>query len=196
MKQRRFGRRCIPPDGCPGLAKSTMKKSFDRLPARSQSGCFHVVVEAPRGSRLKFEYDTKLGAFTVARPLPLGMSYPFDWGFIPGTCADDGDPVDAMLLNDVPTYPGIVIEARPIGMVELLQTAPGVPQETNNRVVLLPTWRDAHLEEASDLPSEIRQQIESFFVSTARFTQKRVRVTGWASAKKATRFINDHRVKG
>jgi inorganic pyrophosphatase len=172
-----------------------MKKSVDRLPLRGRSGCFHVVVEAPRGSRLKFEYDTKLGAFTVSRPLPLGMSYPFDWGFIPSTRAADGDPVDAMLLNDVPTYPGIVIEARPIGMVELVQSAPGIPQEINNRVVLLPRWREAHLEEASDLPADVRQQIESFFVSTARFTDKRVRVTGWASAKKATRFIDDHRFK-
>jgi inorganic pyrophosphatase len=168
---------------------------LDRLPTRSRTGCINVVVESPRGSRLKFEFDKKMGAFTVSRPLPLGMSYPFDWGFIPSTRAADGDPVDAMILNDVPTHPGVVIECRPIGMVELVQSAPDDPPEINNRVLLLPAWREAHLEEASDMPGEAREQIENFFVSTARFTDKRVQVKGWASAKKAKRFIDNHRVK-
>jgi inorganic pyrophosphatase len=173
-----------------------MKKSMDRLPARSKDGCVNVVVESPRDSRLKMEFDRKLGAFTVSRPLPLGMSYPFDWGFIPGTRGADGDPLDAMVLNDVPTYPGIVMQCRPVGMVELVQTDSGGKPEINNRVVLLPRWRDSHLEEASDLPAEVRAQIERFFVNTALFTAKKVQVRGWASAKKATRFIDAHRAKG
>jgi hypothetical protein len=82
-----------------------MKKSLDRLPTRADGDCVNVIVESPRGSRLKFDFDPKLGTFTVGRPLPLGMSYPFDWGFIPSTRGADGDPVDAMILNDVPTYP-------------------------------------------------------------------------------------------
>jgi inorganic pyrophosphatase len=172
-----------------------MKKTLDRLPTRNKDGCVNVVVESPRGSRLKIEFDRKLGAFGVSRPLPLGMSYPFDWGFVPSTRAADGDPVDAMLLNDVPTYPGVVIACRPIGMVELLQTESGGAPEVNNRVVLLPKWRDAHLEEASDLPEEIRRQIESFFVGVAKFTDKKVQIKGWASAKKAMRFIDAHRSK-
>ncbi|MDQ6917701.1 MAG: inorganic diphosphatase [Pseudomonadota bacterium] len=172
-----------------------MKKSLDRLPIRDENGSIHVVVESPRGSRLKIEFDAKAGTFAVARPLPLGMSYPFDWGFIPGTRAADGDPVDAMLLNDVATYPGVLVRARPIGMVELVQSDAGAKPEINNRVVLLPEWRDAHLEEASDLPADVRAQIESFFVHTALFTDKRVRVKGWASAKKAVRFIDSRRRK-
>jgi inorganic pyrophosphatase len=170
-----------------------MKKSLDRLPTRGADSCVNVVVESPRGSRLKFEFDPKVGTFAVARPLPLGMSYPFDWGFIPNTRAADGDPVDAMILNDIPTYPGVLVRCRPIGMVELVQSESGGKAEINNRVVLLPQWRDAHLEEASDLPGEVRAQIENFFVSTAKFTDKQVHVKGWASAKKATRFIDAHR---
>lgn len=172
-----------------------MKKSLDRLPTRDDDGCINMIVESPRGSRLKIEFDTKAGTFAVARPLPLGMSYPFDWGFIPGTRAADGDPVDAMLLNDVATYPGILVRARPIGMVELVQSDGKAKAEINNRVVLLPQWRDQHLEEASDLPEDVRAQIESFFVQTTRFTDKEVSVRGWASAKKATRFIETHRRK-
>jgi inorganic pyrophosphatase len=81
-------------------------------------------------------------------------------------------------------------------MVELVQTDSGGKPEINNRVVLLPRWRDSHLEEASDLPGEVRAQIERFFVNTALFTAKKVQVKGWASAKKATRFIDAHRAKG
>ena len=172
-----------------------MKKSLDRLPTRADADCVNVIVESPRGSRLKFDFDPKLGTFTVGRPLPLGMSYPFDWGFIPSTRGADGDPVDAMILNDVPTYPGILVRCRPIGMVELVQRESGGKAELNNRIVLLPQWRDAHLEEASDLPGEVRAQVENFFVSTAKFTDKQVRIKGWASARKAMRFIDAHHRK-
>jgi len=172
-----------------------MKKTLDRLPTRAEDGSVNVVIESPRGSPLKFEFDPKAAAFEVSRPLPLGMSYPFDWGFIPSTRAADGDPLDAMILNDAPTYPGIVVRCRPIGMVELLQIESGGKPELNNRIVLLPQWRDERFEEASDLPDDVRAQIENFFVSTAKFTDKRVRVKGWASAKKAMRFVDAHRRK-
>jgi inorganic pyrophosphatase len=102
---------------------------------------------------------------------------------------------DAMILNDVPTYPGILVRCRPIGMVELVQRESGGKAELNNRIVLLPQWRDAHLEEASDLPGEVRAQVENFFVSTAKFTNKQVRIKGWASARKAMRFIDAHHRK-
>jgi inorganic pyrophosphatase len=70
-----------------------MKKSVDRLPTGSKDGFVNIVVESPRDSKLKMEFDRKLRAFTVSGPLPLGMSYPFDWG-LPGTRAADGDPLD------------------------------------------------------------------------------------------------------
>ena len=81
------------------------------------------------------------------------------------------------------------------GRVELLQTESGGKPEINNRIVPLPKWREAHLEEASDLPGKVRAQMERF-VSTALFTDKKVQVKGWISAKKTTRFIEAHRAKG
>ena len=171
-----------------------MSNLFD-LPTFGPGGSVHVVIEASRGTQAKCKYDPKMRAFVYSRPLPRGLVYPFDWGFIPSTRGADGDPVDAMILNDVPTYPGIVVRCRPIGMVELVQRESGGKPEVNNRIVLLPQWRDAHLEEASDLPGEVRAQVENFFVSTAKFTDKQVRIKGWASARKAMRFIDDHRKK-
>jgi inorganic pyrophosphatase len=91
---------------------------FLSLPSYAKDGSLHVVVESPRGSQVKVKYEPELGAFTLSRPLVLGLRYPYDWGFVPGTRADDGDPLDAMLLFDLPTYPGLVIPCRPIGVLE------------------------------------------------------------------------------
>lgn len=76
------------------------------IPAFASDDVFHVVVEVPRGSTLKLKYAPKWEAMSISRPLPLGLSYPFDWGFVPSTQAPDGDPLDAMLLWDVASYPG------------------------------------------------------------------------------------------
>ena len=90
-----------------------MSPALLEIPAYADDGALRVIVECPRGSCLKFDYDAEHGVFEVGRPLPLGMSYPFDWGFIPGTRAPDGDPIDALMLNDVATYPGVLIPGDP-----------------------------------------------------------------------------------
>jgi len=83
---------------------------IEQLPALAEDDTtVHMVVEAPRGATVKLKYAPKLQAFTPARALPLGLAYPFDWGFIPGTRAADGDPVDALALHDTATYPGVVL---------------------------------------------------------------------------------------
>src|SRR4029434_4969654 len=83
-----------------------MKNWFD-LPAFDSNGCLNVVVESPRGSRIKFVFQPDTNTFLAERMLGLGVTYPFDWGFICGTRAEDDDPVDAMVIEDVPTYPGV-----------------------------------------------------------------------------------------
>src|SRR5436189_4396972 len=98
-----------------------MGTDFSNLPARSKEGAFRVVVESPRDSKLKVKYDPELRAFTFSRPLIMGLRYPYDWGFIPGTAAPDGDPLDAMVFSDLPSFPGVVIECRALGVVRLKQ---------------------------------------------------------------------------
>src|SRR5215831_9609370 len=93
------------------------------LPAFVGVDTFHVVVESPRGADVKLKYSPKLQVFTISRPLPLGMVYPFDWGFVPSTAAEDGDPVDAAVLWDVSTFPGVVIECRALALVQIEQNS-------------------------------------------------------------------------
>jgi inorganic pyrophosphatase len=158
-------------------------------------GALRVIVEAPRSSSLKFEFDPSLGLFTVSRELPLGLAYPFDWGFIPGTRGDDGDPLDAMVLHHEPSYPGVLLPCRLLGMVEVEQRDGDSAPQTNNRIIATPSWHEAlsALQEARDLPKAVRREIEQFFVSAVAFTGKRVAIQGWASAKKAAAFIKESR---
>src|ERR1044072_2100352 len=89
---------------------------FLGLPTFASSKAIHVVVETPRFARAKFKYEPVLGAFVLSRSLTLGLSYPFDWGFVPSTVAPDGDPIDALILHNVTTSPGVVLRCRPIGI--------------------------------------------------------------------------------
>ena len=93
------------------------------LPPRDEAGALLVVVECPRGSQVKLKYSPGLGTFVLSRPLAAGVAYPYDWGFVPGTQAADGDPVDAMVLLDAATFPGVVVCCRPLAVLELEQNA-------------------------------------------------------------------------
>ena len=86
---------------------------LDEIPTFADDGhAFRVVVESPRGSSVKLKYDRELGVMTLSRPLPTGLVYPHDWGFVPGTSASDGDPVDALIVSDGGSASGVVVTCR------------------------------------------------------------------------------------
>ena len=103
-----------------------MDAPLDRLEAMdSKSGDLNVVVDTPRGSPIKFNYDEERRVFTIARFLPSGLVFPFDFGFVPGTRAEDGDALDVVLLMEGSAFPGCVVRARLLGVLEARQKKKG-----------------------------------------------------------------------
>src|SRR3979490_3393697 len=111
--------------------------NYFKLPTWADSDHVYAVVETPRGSRAKLEFDPKRRAFTLAKALLAGLTYPYDWGFIPSTRAEDGDPLDVLIIHDAATYPGLVLKCKPIGVLEVVQSSKG-KEERNDRVFVVP----------------------------------------------------------
>jgi inorganic pyrophosphatase len=175
------------------MMKNVDSNKLSNLPTYNDEGCVHAVVEAPKGSLVKLKYDIELGVFIVSRGLPLGMSYPFDWGFVPSTRAPDGDPLDVLVVHEAATYPGALLSCRPLGVVELDQDDKDGKRERNDRVIVIPSWHDrlGELERATELPSALRDEIEHFFLSTTFFTAKNAKILGWKGPKKASSTIEE-----
>lgn len=162
------------------------------LACRDDSGAFRVVVEAPRGSHVKLKYEPADDIFVYSRALAPGLTYPYDWGFVPGTTADDGDPLDAMVIGLEPTWPGVVIPARPIGMV-LLSQLPFGPRrrsrrERNDRVIFVPTG-DARASSIRRVARSVVEELEAFFVAASKLPRDRVTVEGWTGVRAARQAI-------
>ena len=163
---------------------------FVNLPIHDDDGNVRVVVEAPRGSMVKFKFEPSVQGFVFERALPLGVRYPYDWGFIPSTRAADGDPLDAMVLFDAPTWPGILIPSVPIGIVCVVQRdGKQSPKERNDRIIALPA-HDERYADVRDLPARVRHELERFFLTAAEMTSKEVTVQGWKGPKAALRAIH------
>ena len=86
---------------------------YAKLPTWADATHVHAVVETPRGSRVKLNFDPKLQVFMLRKSLMVGLTYPYDWGFIPSTCAEDGDPLDILIIHEAPTYPASSSGASP-----------------------------------------------------------------------------------
>jgi inorganic pyrophosphatase len=152
--------------------------SPDALPMRSD-GLVVVVVETPSQSGNKLKFDEELGLYRLDRVLPAGMTFPFDFGFIPQTVAEDGDPLDAIVLLPTPLYPGCVVKARLLGVIEAEQQERGKRTwERNDRIVAVAGGEKGHAAERSldDLDPFLLQAIDSFFATYHGLDGERFRV--------------------
>src|SRR6201981_1116446 len=162
------------------------------LPPFSEDGDVCVVVETPRGSRAKFDYDPKLKAFTLSKSLLTGLTYPPDWGFVPSTKADDGDPIDIMVVHDAATFPGIVLPCRVIGVLQIEQKRKG-KAEQNTRLFAAPRRSPSAqgLQDIRALSKPSRQELEKFFIATDELEDKKLEIIGWKGPKIAMKTIKD-----
>jgi inorganic pyrophosphatase len=158
------------------------------LPARDSDGNLNVVVESPRGARVKLKYEPAPGIFKFSRPLVLGIAYPYDWGFVPSTRAEDGDPLDAMIYHDVATFPGVVVPCKAIGVVKLVQKEPKKPKTRNDRLIVVPAG-EKRWDDAMKLEERVREELEEFFRIVVLMTAKKVDIEGWAGPKLAARLV-------
>ena len=95
---------------------------------KNDNATIHVVIETPKGCQNKYKFDPNLRSFRLNRVLPDGMAFPYDFGFVPSSKADDGDPADVLLLMDAPAFTGCVVESRLIGVIDVHQVDPSVPK--------------------------------------------------------------------
>jgi inorganic pyrophosphatase len=154
-------------------------------------GCVHVVVEIPRGSRNKYEIDHQTGHVFLDRRLFTATTYPADYGFIPGTLGGDGDPLDALVLLEDPTYPGVWVEARPVGLLWMRDEA-----GEDAKIICVPP-RDPRYKAVNDLfdlPEELLEEIKHFFdVYKALEPGKTSHTAGFENRKGAWREIERSR---
>ena len=161
-----------------------------KLPAFDKEGNVHVIVETPRGSRAKLTYDPELRVFVLSKSLMAGLTYPHDWGFIPSTQAEDGDPVDVLVIHEAATSPGLVIKCKAIGVLEIVEHDKKKKQR-NDRVMAVPV--DSHseqgLRDVRQLSKQVREELEKFFVATAELQSKTLKCLGWRGPKRALRLV-------
>jgi inorganic pyrophosphatase len=145
-----------------------------------------VVIDTPAGSRNKYKYDTGLGAFCISRRLPAGLCFPHDFGFIPQTCAEDGDALDVVVLDLEPTFPGCVVTVRPIGILKAQQTESGRSIRNDRLIGCGETpVNPARVKELRDLGEERIRSIELFFETYNRAQGRTFRITGRGNAQAA-----------
>lgn len=169
-----------------GLADPSRLKPFDK----DDKQLLRVVIETPKGSRNKFAFNQNDLVFELKRVLPAGMTFPYDFGFVPSTKADDGDPVDVLVLMDEPAFPGCALSCRVIGVIEGEQVD-GKARIRNDRIVAVEkeahSWADVRT--MDDLGKKFSKELEAFFVDYHKLSGKKYRILGLQGPDRARKLV-------
>src|ERR1700732_3522482 len=171
-----------------GLADPSRLRSLDE----ENDDLIQVIIETPKGSRNKYAFDPEQKVFELKKVLPAGMAFPYDFGFIPSTKAEDGDPVDVLVLMDEPAFPGCLLKCRPVGIIEGQQ---GEKRERvrNDRVVAIEQENHsyAHVKHVNDLGKRFVPELEEFFVNYHELSGKQYRILDVRGPGEARRRIKE-----
>ncbi|MDB9495098.1 inorganic diphosphatase [Spirulina major CS-329] len=157
-----------------------------RIPAQPKPGLLNVLIEIPAGSKNKYEFDKDLNAFALDRVLFSSVHYPYDYGFIPNTLADDGDPLDGMVLIDQPTFPGCVIPVRPIGMLEMIDGG-----DRDEKLICVPNDdpRCAQVQSLENIAPHRLDEIAEFFRTYKNLEKKETEILGWKGVSEVLTLV-------
>jgi inorganic pyrophosphatase len=161
------------------------------LPLTDKRGLYRAVIETPRGETRKIDYDRELECFFIKRRLPLGMAYPFHFGFLPSTLGEDGDPLDAIVLSADPTFASLTVSSRLIGALTVKQKDAGEKALRNDRFIMVPKndFENGRMRDIADVPNERRAEIEDFLTGSVKLEKKKLAFLGWVSARQAAVLI-------
>jgi len=164
---------------------------LDRLPSKDDQGSWRGGIETPQGGRHKLKYEPGMGGFRVSSTLPAGMNFPFDFGFIPRTRGDDGDPLDILVLMDAPAYPGCLVPVRLLGVMEADQTEKDGTTVRNDRLLAIAhgSTERGELHGLKDLGDGLLTELETFFSTYNQLAGKRFRVRRMRGAGRAAKVI-------
>jgi inorganic pyrophosphatase len=153
----------------------------------------HVIIETPKGSRNKFNYDEEHHLFKLGGVLPAGAVFPFDFGFIPSTLGGDGDPIDVLVLMDEPAFPGCLVPSRLVAVIEADQTERDGETTRNDRLIAVAADSHTHKEVRSlaDISTNLLEEIEHFFSSYNEIKGKTFKPLGRFGPIKAARLIEE-----
>lgn len=150
-----------------------------------------VVIETPRGCRSKYSYDPECDCMKLSTVLPEGMVFPYDFGFIPSTLGQDGDPLDILILMDEPVVPGCVVRARLIGAIEAEQKEKGKGWTRNDRLIAVAAHAQTHdgAKKLGDLRPHLVKEIKEFFATYNKLRDRKFKPMDEASPGKAGKLI-------
>jgi inorganic pyrophosphatase len=189
-------RRCS--TSCHHYNTSSLAKDRAHLPPLSSLSTFDeatgdlaVIIETPKDSPNKYDYDPDCGAFRLAGVLPHGQYFPFDFGFVPSTLGDDGDPLDVLLLLDASVPVGCVLSARLVGVIEAKQREDGRRWVRNDRLLAVATHAHTHqhVRSLNDLESKLIDEIEAFFINYNRAKGKEFKPLKRSGPKPAAKIV-------
>jgi inorganic pyrophosphatase len=165
---------------------------YDLDPGMHSPEIVRMIVEIPMNSANKYEYDGKLGVFRLDRALYSPMHYPGDYGFIPGTLAEDNDPMDVLVLVQEPSFTGCLIEVRPVGVLNMEDQAEG-----DQKILAVPTQNPRYdqIHTVDQIFSHVRREIEHFFEIYKELEGRKTRIAGWGGPMEARKAIVDSRTR-
>ena len=168
-----------------------------RKSASKDNGGVQVIIETPRGCRNKYKFEEKTGRVKLSKVLPEGMMFPYDFGFVPDTKADDGDPIDVLVLIDEPTFPGCEMECRLIGVIEAEQKEGDEERHRNDRIIAVAkqSLLYGEIKNIEELNPTVLKQIEAFFTNYQKVRNIEYKIIGVGGADRAADLLRKSRRK-